>query len=105
MQLSEDIASLVNKLISIAMQLCYVKSNIDEEDLLDILLKIVPADPFEQIVTLLEEKDPSPSLEDVINSWQDHERKKDSKKENGAYLITNAKKKYKGCGKTIHATH
>ena len=105
MQPNEDIASLVNKLKSIATQLYYVKSNIDEEDLVAILLKAVPEDPFEQIVTLLKEKDPSPSLKDVINSLQDHERKKEpKKKENGAYLISNAKMKCKGCGKTNHAT-
>ena len=68
MQPNEDIASLVNKLKSIATQLSYVKSNIDEEDLVAILLKAVLEDPFEQIVTMLKEKDPSPSLEDVINS-------------------------------------
>ena len=68
MQPNEDIPSLVNKLKSIATQLSYVKANIDEEDLVAILLKVVPEDPFEQIVTVLKEKDPSPSLEDVINS-------------------------------------
>ena len=106
MQPNEDIACLVNKLKSIATQLSYVKSNIDEEDLVAILLKAVPEDPFEQIVTVLKEKDPSPSLEDVINSLQDHERKKEpKKKENGTYIISNAKMKCTGCGKTNHATH
>ena len=68
MQPNEDIASLVNKLKSIATQLSYVKANIDEEDLVAILLKAMPEDPFEQIVIVLKEKDPSPSLENVINS-------------------------------------
>ena len=98
--------SLVDILKSIATQLSYVKANIDEENLVAILLKAVPKDPFEPIVMVLKEKDPSPSLEDVINSLHNHERKKEpKKKENGAYLVTSAKKKCKGCGKTNHATH
>ena len=68
MQPNEDITSLVNKLKIIATQLSYVKSNIDEEDLVAIFLKAMPKDPFEQIVMVLKEKDPRSSLEDVINS-------------------------------------
>ena len=65
---NEDLATLVNCLKSIATQLTYIKVSIEEEDLVAILLKAIPNEPYGQIVTILKEKDPTPSLEDVINS-------------------------------------
>ena len=47
---------------------------------------------YGQIVTVLKEKDPIPSLEDVINSLQEYEKKlkgnASGSNTNGAYLIT-----------------
>ena len=65
---NEDLATLVNHLKSIATQLTYIKVSIKKEDLVAILLKAVPNEPNGQIVRVLKEKDPTPSLEDVINS-------------------------------------
>ena len=58
------------------------------------------------MVTILMEKDPRPSLENVINSLQDHKKKKkDSKQDNGAYMVSSSNKsKCRECGKTNHAT-
>ena len=64
---NEDLATLVNCLQSIATQLTYIKVSIEEEDLVAILLKVVPNEPYGQIVMVLKEKDPTPSLEDIIN--------------------------------------
>ena len=76
---NEDLATLVNRLKSIATQLTYIKVSIEEEDLVAILLKAVPNEPYGKIVMVLKEKDPTPSLEDIINLLQDNKQKKDPK--------------------------
>ena len=102
---NEDLATLINHLKSIATQLTYIKVSLEEEDLVAILLKAVPNEPYGRIVIVLKEKDPTPSLEDVINLLQDHKKKKDPKQENGAYMVSSSNKPKCGeCGKTNHAT-
>ena len=59
---NEDLATLVNCLKSIAAQLTYIKVSIEEEDLVSILLKVIPNKPYGQIVTVLKEKDPTPNF-------------------------------------------
>lgn len=115
MQNGEDLASLVNRLKSLTTQLVYVQAPIEEEDQIAILLKALP-DTYENIVTVLKEKEPIPSLEDIINSLQEYERKRNgSKQDHGGAMVssnrgvammasrsTAPKKKCFSCGKLGH---
>ena len=67
MESSEDISSLINRLKNICTQLVYIQSPVDKEDQLAVLLKALPKE-FDQIVTVLKEREPIPTLESVINS-------------------------------------
>ena len=67
---SEDIASLINRLQSIITQLVYIQAPVDEEDKVAVLLNVLP-EAYNQIVTILQEKEPAPKLEDAINSIQE----------------------------------
>ena len=67
MESGEDLANLVNRLKSLTTQLVYVQAPIEEEDQIAILLKALP-DTYESIVIVLKEKEPIPSLADIINS-------------------------------------
>ena len=115
MENGEDLASLVNRLKSLTTQLVYVQAPIEEEDQIAILLKALP-DTYESIVTVLKEKEPIPSLSDIINSLQEYERKINGVKQDhggallsanhGAALATSRsstlKKKCYSCGKLGH---
>ena len=80
----ESLSSLVNRLV-ICSQLTYIESPVEEEDKIAVLLKDLPKE-YNQIVTILKEKEPIPSLESVINSLQE-EYKKIHKEESAATII------------------
>ena len=62
MQPNEDLLSLINRFKSICTQLTYAKALVDEEDQVAILLKAIDEDQYEQIITILKEKEPTPKL-------------------------------------------
>ena len=99
----EDLASLINRLKSLNTQLVYVGAPIDEEDRVAILLKALPQE-YNQIVTVLKEKDPIPSLNDVINSLQEEEKKikGTSTSTNGTAFLISSKQRCKHCKRTNH---
>ena len=74
MEHNEDIASLVNRLKSLLTQLTYLKCNIPEDDQVAVLLSALPK-VYDNIVTILEEREPEPKLQDVISSLQKEEKK------------------------------
>ena len=75
-------------------QLTYVKAPIDEEDAIAILLKAMPQE-YHQILTMLKEKEPILSLESIINSLQEEEKKVGTiKKDSNGALVVSSKK---GC--------
>ena len=102
----ESLSSLVNRLMSICSQLTYIESPVEEEDKIAVLLKALPKE-YNQIVTVLKEKEPIPSLESVINSLQE-EDKKIHKEEPaatiiGAFAVTQRTfPKCQHCGKNNH---
>ena len=63
----EDIASLVNRLRSMVTQLTYLDAQVPKEDKVVVLLGALPTS-YDHIVAILEEKDPTPSLEDIVSS-------------------------------------
>ena len=65
----EGLSSLINRLKSICTQLSYIECNIEEDDKIAVLLKSLPLQ-YDNIVTVLKEKEPIPSLESIINSLQ-----------------------------------
>ena len=77
LEANEDLAGLINRLKSIVTQLVYIDCQVDEEDKVAVLLKALPAS-YDNIVTMLKEKEPIPSLQDVINSLQVEEKKQGS---------------------------
>ena len=86
----EDISSLVNRLMSIITQLTYIKCQIPDEDQVAVLLSALPKN-FDNIVTVLEQKDPTPTLQQVINAIHEEEKKLVKKKStgiDGAYLVS-----------------
>ena len=101
----EAISSLINRLKSIITQLAYIQVKVDEEDKVAILLSALP-DDYSQLVTVLKEKEPVPTLEEVINSIQEESKKilktkgKEASTYEGAYVIT--KSKCIHCGKDNH---
>ena len=100
----EDLSSLINRLKSICTQLLYIDVKVDEEDKVDILLKALSKE-YDNIVTILKEKDPIPNLEDVINSLQEEEKKvkpASTKHNNGAYIVTSKGRRCKHCKRTNH---
>lgn len=104
MQEGESLSSLVNRLKSICTQLSYIECNIEEEDKIAVLLKSLPL-PYDNIVTVLKEKEPIPSLESIVNSLQEQEKKHTHKEENNSqalYVSSSSKKACKHCGKTNH---
>lgn len=105
MEPNENVSSLINRLKSLMTQLTYVKAPVDEEDAIAILLKSMPSN-FDQIVTVLKEKEPIPSMESVINSLQEEEKKTTNNIYigEGAFAVHNNMKKCNTCGKTNHAT-
>ena len=74
MQNNESLSSLVNRLKSICTQLSYIECNIEEEDKIAVLLKSLPLH-YDNIVTVLKEKEPIPSLESIVHSLQKDEKK------------------------------
>ena len=92
MEPNEDIPCLVNRLKSICTQLTYIKCIVDQDDQVVVLLKALRNDMYGQIVTILKEKYPIPSLKDVINSLQAYKKKlkgnASGSNTNGSYLIT-----------------
>ena len=51
----------MNRLMSTCTQLRYIQINVEEEDKIAVLLKALPKE-YIQIVTILKEKEPIPSL-------------------------------------------
>lgn len=101
---NESVAMVINRLKSLMTQLAYVQAPVPDEDAVAILLKAM-APEFDQIVTVLKEKEPIPSLESVINSLQEEERKISKLFHEGAYAVPyNNKKKCATCGRTNHLT-
>ena len=105
---SEDIASLINRLKSILTQLSYIQSPVvDEEDKVAVLLNALP-EAYNQIVTILQEKEPAPKLEDAINSIQEESRKlnKGASTSNlgEAFLVSSKARRCKICKRTNHDT-
>ena len=100
----EDLSSLINRLKSICTQLLYIDVKVDEEDKVAILLKALLKE-YDNIVTILKEKDPIPDLEDVMNSLQEEEKKvkpTSTKHNNGAYIVTSKGRRCKHCKRTNH---
>ena len=107
----KTLSSLVNRLKSICTQLSYIGCNIEYDDKIAILLKSLPK-MHDQIVTLLKEKELELSLESIINSFYEQE-KKISKEEsyslstNHAYVVVAVVKKCPKpcihCGRANHA--
>lgn len=110
MQEGEGLSSLVNRLKSICTQLSYIECNIEEEDKIAVLLKSLPLS-YDNIVTVLKEKEPIPSLESIVNSLQEEEKKHTHKEENTSqalYVLSSSKKRFKPCkhcGKTNHMSN
>ena len=103
---NESLSSLVNRLKSICTQLSYIECNIEEEDKIAVLLKSLPLH-YDNIVTVLKEKEPIPSLESIVNSLQEQEKKHTHKEENvsQALYVSSTNKSFKACkhcGKTNH---
>lgn len=105
MEDNEDLASLINRLKSISTQLVYIQAPVPDEDKIAVLLKALPSS-YSQIVTVLKEKEPIPSLERVINSLQEEEKKVGPNKQpnQAAYVISKSTKKCDNCGKTNHSS-
>lgn len=106
MQHNETLSSLINRLKSICTQLSYVECIIDEEDKIALLLKALPIE-YDNIVTVLKEKEPIPSLESIIHSLQeeDHKHSHTEVINNHAFYVSTSKfKPCKHCGKTNHAS-
>ena len=61
MTANEDISNLVNRLESIVTQLTYIKCEIPESDRVAVLLGALP-EAYENIVTIIEEKEPEPPI-------------------------------------------
>ena len=101
---NEELSSLINRLKSICTQLVYIESPFEDEDKVAVLLKALPP-PYNQIVTVLKEKEHVPSLESAINSLLE-ERKKlgtTSKFDNQAFIVHSSHKKAcQHCGKDNH---
>ena len=70
----EPLSSLVNRLKSICTQLNNVDYNIVKEDKIALLLKSLPIE-YDNIVTMLKEKEPIPSLDSIIHSLQEKDAK------------------------------
>ena len=105
---NEGLSSLINRLKSICTQLSYIECNIEEDDKIAVLLKSLPLQ-YDNIVTVLKEKEPIPSLESIINSLQEEERKHATHStqeiSNNHALYVSSKKHFKPCthcGKTNH---
>ena len=99
----EDIGSLVNRLRSMVTQLTYLDAQVPEEDKVAVLLGALPSS-YDHIVTILEEKEPTPSLEDIVSSLQKEEKKLPSTSRGGAYIITKSDHKCYQCGQKGHPT-
>lgn len=95
--------------MSICSQLTHIECHAEEEDKIVVLLKSLPKE-YKQIVTVLKEKDPIPSLESVINSLQEEEKKlckegaiSSSTQDSGAYVVSHKKfLRCPHCGKDNH---
>ena len=106
---NETLSSVVNRLKSICTQLSHIECNIDEDDKIAILLKSLPMQ-YENIVTVLKEKEPIPSLESIIHSLQEEENKHNhthntNEVPNSQALFIATSQTYKSCkhcGKTNH---
>ena len=102
----EDIASLIIRLKSIVTQLSYIQSPVDEEGKVAILFNALP-EAYNQIVTVLQEKEPAPKLEDAINSIQEESRKLNkgaSTSKGEAFLVSSKHRRCKICKRTNHDT-
>ena len=101
---NEDVASIVNRLKSTVTQLTYIQSGIEEEDKVAALLGALPK-TFDNIVTIIEEKEPAPILQDVINSLQTEEKKhkKASPLRGGVFVAQSSITCYT-CNKTRHVS-
>ena len=76
--------------MSIITQLTYIECQIPDEDQVAVLLSALPEN-FDNIVTVLEQKDPTPTLQQVINAIHEEEKKLVKKKStgiDGAYLVS-----------------
>ncbi|KAI5061584.1 hypothetical protein GOP47_0024089, partial [Adiantum capillus-veneris] len=103
---NETLSSLVNRLKSLCTQLSYIECHIDDDDKVAVLLKALPS-TYDNIVTVLKEKEPIPTLESVINSLQeDHNNKHPHNETNAskALYVSSSKhtKACKHCGKYNH---
>ncbi|KAI5060783.1 hypothetical protein GOP47_0025203 [Adiantum capillus-veneris] len=87
-----DIASLVNRLKSTVMLLTYIQVEVPQDDKVAILLSALPPS-YDYLVTILEEKEPPPPFQDVINSVQAEERKQRGSltPSGGAFLTTSSR--------------
>ena len=106
MQENEGLSSLVNRLKSICTQLTYIECNIEDEDKIAVLLKSLPLH-YDNIITVLKEKEPISSLESIVNSLQEEERKHTHQEvvTNHALYVSSSSKHLKACkhcGKTNH---
>ena len=92
LEANEDIASLVNRLKSLITQLTYIQCGVEEDDKVAALLSAL-LETYDNIVTIIEEKEPAPALQDVINSLQAEEKKhkKEPTVSGGVHFVSTTK--------------
>lgn len=103
---NEDIASLINRLQSIITQLVYIQAPVDEEDKVAVLLNALPKE-YDQLSTVLQEKEPAPKLIDAVNSIQEESKKINkgaSTSKGEAFLVSSKPRRCKICKRTNHDT-
>ena len=102
----EPLLSLINHLKSICTQPNNVDCNIDKEDKIALLLKSLPIE-YDNIITVLKEKEPIPSLDSIIHSLQEEDAKhlhKEVIHNQALYVSTSKNKACKHCGKSNHSS-
>ena len=70
----ETLSSLINRLMSVCSKTPYIECHVNEEDKIAVILKVVLME-YNQIVMVLKEKEPIPSLESIINSLKEEDNK------------------------------
>lgn len=104
----ESLAAHVNHMKSLMTQLSAIGAPVEEDDAVAVLLKSMPEE-YGHLVTTLKNL-PTPTLEEIISSLQDEERKTKGRGDEAFYINKRSNKaSFKGkgikcnhCGKTNH---
>ncbi|KAH7437110.1 hypothetical protein KP509_05G056600 [Ceratopteris richardii] len=80
-------SQLLERILNICTQLASIGCNVEEEDKVAILLKALPS-KYNHLVLVLKEKEPSPSLENVIHSLQEEDKKVLETPTQEAFMVT-----------------